>query len=147
MNAKHFLRNSNLEYCFRFHNAKNVVKLSLNRAKMSVDTNTAKKRLDAEQVTLLAENFLSRMGYRRATLHPKKATIEGEKYLIEVTVKKRTATVQVDLATGEIKGFQIEESTESGGFPLSKRTQLLIGGISAIAIVVVILKVAGILAF
>jgi hypothetical protein len=55
--------------------------------------------------------------------------------------------VQVDLATGEIKGFQIEESTESGGFPLSKRTQLLIGGISAIAIVVVILKVAEILAF
>jgi hypothetical protein len=45
---------------------------------MSVDTNTAKKKLDAEQVTLLAENFLSRMGYRRATLHPKKATIEDE---------------------------------------------------------------------
>lgn len=74
---------------------------------MSVDTNPAKKKLDAEQVTLLAENFLSRMGYRRATLHPKKATIEGEKYLIAVAVKTRTATVQVDQTTGEIKGFQI----------------------------------------
>jgi len=113
---------------------------------MSVDTNTAKKKLDAEQVTLLAENFLSRMGYRRATLHPKKATIEGEKYLIEIAVKTRTATVQVDLATGEIKGFQIEESAESGGFALSRRTQLLIGGISAIALVVVVLVSTGILA-
>ena len=112
---------------------------------MSVDTNTAKKKLDAEQVTLLAENFLSRMGYRRATLHPKKATIEGEKYLIEIAVKTRTATVQVDLATGEIKGFQIEESTESGGFALSRRTQLLIGGVSAIAVVAVVLVSTGIL--
>ncbi len=111
---------------------------------MSVETSTTKKRLDAEQVILLSENFLHRMGYRRATLHPKKATIEGEKYLVEVAVKTRTATVHVDVATGEIKGFQIEEAPESGGFALSRRTMLLIGGVVAIGVVAVILKFAGI---
>jgi len=111
---------------------------------MSVDTSTAKKRLDAEQVTLLAENFLNRMGYRRAGLHPKKATIEGEKYLVEVAVKKRTATVQVDLATGEIKGFQIEETTESGGSALSPRNLLIIGAVAAISVAVGVMKLMGI---
>ena len=111
---------------------------------MSVDTSTAKKRLDAEQVTLLAENFLRRMGYRRSGLHPKKATIEGEKYLVEVAVKKRTATVQVDVATGEIKGFQIEEAAESGGSALSPRNLAIIGAVAAISVVIGVMKLMGI---
>jgi len=77
-------------------------------------------------------------------LRPKKASLEGEKYLVEVQVQKRTATVQVDLATGEIKGFQFEESEQSG-FPLSGRMMLLIGGgVVAITTVVIILKLMGI---
>jgi hypothetical protein len=36
------------------------------------ETETIKRRLDAERVTLLAEGFLNRMGYKRAMIHPKK---------------------------------------------------------------------------
>ena len=104
------------------------------------------KKLDAEKVTMLAENFLSRMGYRKATLHPKKATVEGEKYLVEVTVKKRTATVQVDMATGEIKGFQIEEAQEASGFALSNK-MMVIAGVAVTAIALVALTLTGILKF
>ena len=112
---------------------------------MSSDSDAAKKRLDAERVTWLAQGFLNRLGYKRAILRPKKVTLEGEKYLVEVDVQKRTATVQVDLATGEIKGFQIEESAESS-FPLSRGMILLIGGsIGIVVIALVALKLTGFL--
>ena len=112
---------------------------------MSSDSEAMKRRLDAERVTWAAQAFLNRMGYKRAWLRPKKATLEGERYLVEVQVQKKTATVQVDLATGEIKGFQIEESGETS-FPLSKGMILLIGGsIGIIAVALIALKLIGII--
>ena len=118
---------------------------SLSRAKMSSDSDAAKKRLDAERVTWLAQGFLNRLGYKRAMLRPKKVSLEGEKYLVEVDVQKRTATVQVDLATGEIKGFQIEESVESS-FPLSRGMIFLIGSsVGIVVIALIALKVLGFL--
>jgi len=112
---------------------------------MSSDSDTGKRRLDAERVTWLAQGFLNRLGYKRAMLRPKKVSLEGEKYLVEVDVEKRTATVQVDLATGEIKGFQIEESGEST-FPLSRGVMLLIaGGVGIVVAALVVLKLIGFL--
>jgi len=113
------------------------------RIDMSSDSDAARRRLDAERVTLIAEGFLNRLGFKRAMLHPKKASLEGEKYLIEVEVQKRTATVQVDLATGEIKGYQFEESGESS-FPLSRGMILLIGGgVGIVVTALIILKLMG----
>ena len=81
---------------------------------------------------------MNRLGYRRTELRPKKVTLEGERYLVEVGVQRQTATVQVDIATGEIKGFQIEESGETSSFPLvSRGTVLLIGGLVGIVIITV----------
>jgi len=112
---------------------------------MSSESDTVKRRLDAERVTWLAQGFLNRLGYKRTILHPKKVSLEGEKYLVEVDVQKRTATVQVDLATGEIKGFQIEESGESS-FPLSRGMILLIaGGVGIVVVALVVLKLMGFL--
>lgn len=112
---------------------------------MSSESDTAKRRLDAERVTWLAQGFLNRLGYKRTMLHPKKVSLEGEKYLVEVDVQKRTATVQVDLATGEIKGFQIEESGESS-FPLSRGMILLIaGGVGIVVTALVVLRLMGFL--
>jgi len=110
---------------------------------MSSDSEAARRRLDAERVTLLAEGFLSRLGYKRATIRPRKASLEGERYMVEVEVKKRTATVQVDLATGEIKGYQFEESQESSGFPLSRNTIIMLGGGVAVVTVVLVAKFMG----
>jgi len=106
---------------------------------MSSDSETVRRRLDAERVTLLAEGFLSRLGYKRATIRPRKASLEGERYMVEVEVKKRTATVQVDLATGEIKGYQFEESQESSGLPLSRNMMImLVGGVAVVAVILAI---------
>jgi len=110
---------------------------------MSSDSDAVRRRLDAERVTWVAQGFLNRLGYKRAVLHPKKVSVEGERYLVEVQVKKRTATVQVDVTTGEIKGYQFEESTEETGF-LSKKMLLIIGCIASIAIIITVLKLTGI---
>ena len=105
---------------------------------MSTEAEAVRKKLDAERVTWLAQGFLNRLGYRRTELRPKKVTLEGERYLVEVGVQKQTATVQVDIATGEIKGFQIEESSETSSFrSLSRGTVLLIAGLVGIAIITV----------
>jgi len=105
---------------------------------MSSDSEAGRRRLDAERVTWLAQGFLNRLGYRRNALRPKKVTLEGERYTVEVNVQKRTATVQVDVATGEIKAFQIEESGESSFPQLSRGTMVLIGGLIGIAVITVL---------
>jgi len=60
---------------------------------MSSESDTIKRRLDAEKVTFLAESFLNRLGYKRAVLRPKKASLKGEKYMSKVKEKKRTVIV------------------------------------------------------
>jgi restriction endonuclease Mrr len=105
-----------------------------------------KVRLDAEQFTSLAKEFLKRLGYKR-NLRPKKATLEGDRYIVEVELKNKTAKVQIHTKTNEIREFEIEERVGETGFSLSKKTLLLILGISASVIVVIVLKFRGLLPF
>jgi hypothetical protein len=100
-------------------------------------------RLNAEWATSLAEDFLKRLGYKRGLL-PKKVSLTGEKYVVEVDIKKRTAKVQIDTKTREIKEYEIQEAETGEGFSLSRKKILLIGGASAAAsIAVVALKLLG----
>lgn len=101
-----------------------------------------KVRLNAEWATSLAEDFLKRLGYKRGLL-PKKVSLAGEKYVVEVELKKRTAKVQIDTKTREIKEYEIQETETASAFSLSRRNVLLILGVSA-AMVVVILKLMNI---
>jgi len=96
-------------------------------------------RLNAEWATSLAEDFLKRLGYKRGLL-PKKVSLTGEKYVVEVEFKKRTAKVQIDTKTREIKEYEIQEVATESGFSLSKRNKLLILGISAALLAVLALK-------
>jgi len=101
------------------------------------------RRLDAERVTRIAQAFLYRLGYTHG-MRPTKASVEGEKYVVVLQLKKKTARVDVDIATQEVKAYQIEETGETGfRFPLTRRTLVIIGGIAAVAI----LKLMGILVF
>jgi len=51
--------------------------------------------LNAEEVTLIATRFLRRLGNRHG-LKPIKASLQGERYVVEVELKKKIATVQID---------------------------------------------------
>jgi restriction endonuclease Mrr len=103
-------------------------------------------RLDAEQFTSLAKEFLKRLGYKR-NLHPKKATLEGDRYIVEVELKNKTAKVQIHTKTNEIREFEIEERVGETGFSFSKKTLLLILGVSASIVTIIVLKFMGLLMF
>jgi len=122
----------------------------MTRQKMSVaetEVVLEKKRMDAERVTLLAQGFLYRLGYTHG-MRPTKASVEGEKYVVELQLKKKTARVDIDIATEEVRAYQIEEAAETGfRFPLTRRTlMIIISGIAAAAILIT-LNLMGMLSF
>jgi len=88
------------------------------------------RRLNAEEATLIATNFLKRLGNKHS-LKPIKASLQEEKYIVEIGLKKKIATVQVDATNEEIKEYEIKtvikESTSS--FPLTRKNILLVCGI------------------
>jgi len=64
--------------------------------------------------------------------------LEGEKYIVEMESKKRTAKVQIHTKTNEIREFEIQEKVSETGF--SMKHVLLILGISASIISILVLK-------
>ena len=92
---------------------------------------------NAEEVTLIATNFLRRLGNKR-DLKPIKASLQGEKYIVEVGSKKKIATVQIDATSEEIREYEIKDKVKetSSSFPLTRKNILLICGIVAISIFV-----------
>ncbi len=93
--------------------------------------------LNAEEATLIATNFLKRLGNKHG-LKPAKASLEEERYVVEVGLKKKIATVQVDATNEEIIEYEIKavvkESTSS--FPLTRKNIVLVGGIVVASIFV-----------
>lgn len=93
--------------------------------------------LNAEEVTLIATRFLRRLGNRHG-LKPIKASLQGERYVVEIELKKKIATVQIDATNEEIKEYEIKEKVKetSPSFPLTRKNILLICGIVAVSIFV-----------
>jgi len=104
------------------------------------------KNPDAERVTLIALDFLKRLGNKR-DLKPEKVSLQGERYVAEIKIKKRTAIVQIDAATEGIKEYEIKsESEESPSFsPLSPKTLLVICGI--VVLLYIVLSLLGVQSF
>ena len=86
--------------------------------------------LNAEEATLIATNFLRRLGNKHG-LKPVKASLQEERYIVEIGLKNQIATVQVDATNEEIKEYEVKtvvkESTSS--FPLTRKNILLVCGI------------------
>jgi hypothetical protein len=97
------------------------------------------KLLNAEEVTLIATNFLKRLGNRQG-LKPIKASLEEEVYVVEVGLAKKVATMQIDATTEQIKEYEIkdkEQAAESSSFiPLTPKNIVMLVGISGASIVV-----------
>jgi hypothetical protein len=94
-------------------------------------------RLNAEKVTHLATDFMTRLGYKQGQF-PTKLFVEGETDVVELKLQKGTARVQIDTKTKEVKEYEIQEAEAQEGFFTSKRKTLLF--LSSIAAIVVVLK-------
>ena len=93
--------------------------------------------LNAEEVTLIATKFLRRLGNKHG-LKPIRASLQEERYVVEVGLKKKIAMVQIDAASEEIKEYEIKDEAKeaSSSFSLTRKNVLLICGIVAISIFV-----------
>ncbi len=90
------------------------------------------KPLNAEQATVIAVDFLRRLGNKRK-LKPKSATVQNDIYVVEVKLKKATATVQINSLTREIKEYSIESKTEetTSFLPVNFKSILIMVAVSA----------------
>jgi hypothetical protein len=90
------------------------------------------RKLDAEIVTTMTTSFLKRLGHKGG-LKPKRVSLEGEVYTVEVETKKFTAVVRVGAATREIKEYDVQPKSEEGFFvSFSPKLLLTVFIISAI---------------
>jgi hypothetical protein len=73
------------------------------------------QKLNAEAVTTMVTDFLKRLEHKSG-LKPKRVSLEGEVYTVEVDTKKFTAVVRVGAATHEIKEYDVQPKSEEGSF-------------------------------
>lgn len=93
--------------------------------------------LNAEEATLIATNFLRRLGNKHG-LKPIKASLQEERYIVEIGLKKKIATVQIDATNEEIKEYEIKAVVKESrsSFPLTLKNILLVCGIVVASIFV-----------
>jgi len=93
--------------------------------------------LNAEEATLIATNFLRRLGNRKG-LKPIKASLQEEIYIVEIGLKNKIATVEIAATSEEIRQYEIKavvkESTSSS--LLTRKNILLVCGIMVASIFV-----------
>jgi hypothetical protein len=90
------------------------------------------KKLNAEVVTTMVTGFLKRLGHKGG-LKPKRVSLEGEVYTVEVELKKFTAVVRVGAETREIREYDVQPKGEEGSFlPISPKSLLTVFIISAV---------------
>jgi hypothetical protein len=104
---------------------------------------------NAEHVTSRAIIFLKALGNKHG-IRPRKVSLQGQMYVVEMDVgKDKSATVQIEVQTREIKEYEIKnKEKEEGGFnlPLSPKTLIMIFGISAVVYLVFgFLNISGLL--
>jgi len=90
------------------------------------------RKLNAEVVTTMTTSFLKRLGHKGG-LKPKRVSLEGDVYTVEIETKKFTAVVRVGAEAREIKEYDVQPKSEEGFFAsFSPKTLLIVFIISAI---------------
>jgi len=89
------------------------------------------KELNAETVTAMVAGFLKRIGHKGG-LKPKRVSLEGEVYTVEVEMKKFSATVKVDKTIQEIKEYDIQPKSEEASSSFSPKNLVFIMIVAAV---------------
>jgi hypothetical protein len=99
-------------------------------------------KFDAENATALTADFLKRLGYKSAWL-PMKVTLDGELYVVEMSSEGKTAKVQINSGSKEIREYEFgQDENAPKGFSLSKGKMILL--VVVITVSVVATKLLGV---
>jgi hypothetical protein len=86
---------------------------------MSTTTSEISK-FDAENATSMTIDFLQRLGYKGSWL-PLKVSLDGELYIVEMVLQKKTAKVQINSSNKEIKEYEFQELETESKSPLKSK--------------------------
>ncbi len=99
-------------------------------------------RFNAEIATSLTVEFLKRLGYKKG-LRATKVTLSEGTYVVEMALEKRTAKVQIDYNTKQVKEYEIQDVESATGFSSLKARVPLIAAL-LIGVVFVVLKLVNV---
>ena len=74
----------------------------------NVQQATGSLRFNPENVTTVATDFMTRLGYKQSDF-PAKMYIDGETDVVEIQLPEGTARVQIDPRTRKVKAYEIQE--------------------------------------
>jgi len=99
-------------------------------------------RFDAENATALTADFLKRLGYKGVWL-PMKVSLDGELYIVEMlNQQKKTAKVQINATTKEIREYEFAEEENSSGGGISKAKLIFL--MAAVGVSIAVVKLLGV---
>jgi hypothetical protein len=81
------------------------------------------------------------LGYEQGQF-PTKVYLDGENNVVELSLQKGTARVQINTKTGEVKEYEVQEAEIQQGFFTAKRKIILL--VSSIIAVAAVLKLINI---
>ncbi len=117
-----------------------VVERGPNMPSNSYESKNA-SQFNVENAAHLAVNFMKRLGYEQDQF-PTKVYLDGENDVVELSLQKGTARVQIDTKTREVKEYEVQEEAAQQGFFTAKRMALLF--LPLIAAIAVVLKLINI---
>ncbi len=91
-------------------------------------------RFDAENATSMTIDFLGRLGYKGKWL-PLKVSLDGELYVVEMMLQKKTAKVQINSSTKEIKEYEFQETETESKSPIKSKGLIFLVAIVGIAVI------------
>ena len=93
-------------------------------------------RFNAEIATSLTVEFLKRLGYKKGLRAIKVSLSEGT-YVVEMALEKRTAKVQIDYSTKQVKEYEIQDVEAASGFSsIRGKIPLILASLIGVAFVV-----------
>jgi hypothetical protein len=90
-------------------------------------------RFDAENATSMTIDFLDRLGYKGKWL-PLKVSRDGELFVVEMALQKKTVKVQINSSTKDIKEYEFQESDAETKSPIKSKGLIFLLAIIGIAI-------------
>jgi len=91
----------------------------------------------------MTTDFLKRLGYKGNWM-PMKVSLDGEVYVVEMTLQKLSAKVQINSKTKEVKEYELQQE-ETGPNQLFRSKAKIVVLLASISIIVVIIKLIGFL--
>jgi hypothetical protein len=89
-------------------------------------------RFDAENATSMTIDFLNRLGYKGKWL-PLKVSLDGELYVVEMVLQKKTTKVQINSSTKDIKEYEFQETEGESKSPIKSKGLIFLVAVIGLA--------------